>query len=164
MSFWVWLKNISWRTFYAFVPHFAFADDGFAEKHLETNAYKLYLTMDKRDRAHACEVAKAVLKELIPSKNLLTAAFLHDLGKTEGRYNALERILVHLYCPSDLPKQPKLKGFKGIWQRRLHHAYYGAEKIRVAGLPEEVALIVEHHHKAGTYPEADALKRIEDRF
>ena len=164
MSFWVWLKNISWRTFYAFVPLFAFADDRFAENCLEAKAYELYLSMDKRDRAHACAVSKAVLKELEPSENLLTAAFLHDLGKTEGSYNALERILVHLYCPNHLPKSPKLKGLRGIWQRRLHHAYYGAEKIREAALPEEVARIVENHHKVGCHPEADALKRIEDRF
>ena len=164
MSFLVWLKNISWRTLYAFVPVLAQPDDDFARRHLNSKAYGLYLSMDKRDRAHACEVAKAVLTELEPSRQLVAAAFLHDIGKAEGRYNALERILVHLYCPTALPKSPRLKGLSGVWQRRLHHAYYGAQKIREAGLAEDLALIVEYHHQPEANQEAARLKRIEDRF
>ena len=165
MLFWSSLSHLVWRTLCAFVPFLAKPDDAFAKRQLSAKAYSLYLSMDKRDRSHACQVASALLKELKdPAEVLLSAAFLHDLGKADAGYNAFERILVHLYCPRDLPKEPRLKGLWGGWQRRLHHAYYGAEKIRAAGLEELLAVIVEKHHQPEGQPLAEILKRIEDRF
>lgn len=159
------MRHLFWRTLCAFIPFLAKPDDAFAKSHLSTKAYSLYLAMDKRDRSHACQVARALLKEQKePADVLLSAAFLHDLAKADAGYNAFERILVHLYCPRDLPKEPRFKGLRGSWQRRLHHAYYGAEKIREAGLDEMLAVIVEQHHQPEDQPLAEVLKRIEDRF
>lgn len=164
MQFFLWLKNVTWRTTCAFIPALAQPDDAYAKQLLSKLEYGLYLTMDKRDRAHACQVCKAVQAELAARPVLLRAALLHDLGKSEGVYNPFERIFVHLFSLRDLPAEPRLKGLRGAWQRRQHHAFYGAQTLRQAGACEAVARIVEHHHSAGIDADADQLKLIEDRY
>ncbi|CAN5900650.1 hypothetical protein BH24DEI2_BH24DEI2_25840 [soil metagenome] len=125
---------------------------------------ELYLKMDARDRCHACEVARALLNEHPDaSPRLVRAALLHDVGKSGERFNAVERVVVHLYTPA-LPAEPRFDGLRGAWQRRRHHAAYGAQLIRQNGGDAEVADIVERHHAPGDYAEALVLKNIEKRF
>ncbi len=158
------LKNIVRRTFLAFSPDFAQPDDAFAKTYLPTAELKLYLGMDARDRCHAVEVARAVLNEHpSASARLVRAALLHDVGKSGERFSALERVAVHLYAPA-LPPEPRLGGLRGAWQRRRHHASYGAQLIRQSGGDAEVARIVERHHTPSDHPEARLLKRVEERF
>lgn len=158
------LKNIVVRTFLAFFPRFAQPDDVFAETRLPPAEFALYLGMDPRDRCHAVEVARAVLAE-VPhaSPHLLRAALLHDVGKSSERFSAWERVAVHLYTP-DLPPEPRLGGLRGAWQRRRHHARYGAQLICQNGGDACVAVIVARHHTPGDHPEALILKNVEERF
>ncbi len=159
------IKNLLFRTLFAFLPQFVKPNDSFAKAQLPPNAYELYLSMDKRDRDHACRVTEYLLKEKPDaSKSLVAAALLHDIGKAEGPYRSFERILVHLYMPKKLTKTPRYKGLKGMWQKRQHHAYYGAERLRTAGISEAIASIVEQHHNPQSSAEAEQLKSIEDRF
>ena len=157
--------NLAARTFRAFFPATLEPDDGFAESRLSAAEYALYADMDVRDRHHACQVAQAVLSEVpAASKVLVRAALLHDVGKSGARYRAWERILVHLYTPRSLPREPRLGGLRGAWQRRLHHEHYGAELIRRAGGDAEVANIVARHHRPAGHAEAEQLKRVEETF
>jgi putative nucleotidyltransferase with HDIG domain len=160
----IWLARLSRRTLFAFFPSLARPDDDFARHHLPDIEYQLYQRMDPRERDHACRVAKAVLAQAPPSSILIRAALLHDLGKTSSSYHALERILVHLYTPQNLAAEPRLTGLKGAWQRKLHHAHYGAELIRKAGGCPNVAELVERHHQPQGCPEAAILKTIEEGF
>jgi len=149
----------------AFFPSFARADDAFAKSWLIREEFGLYLQMDVRDRDHACVVAKALLRSLPDaSDKLIRAALLHDIGKSAARYNPVERIFVHLYTPKNLPAQPRLGGLRGTWQRRLHHAAYGAELILNAGGDPEVAEIVRRHHKPDGHEDAEVLRAVEVRF
>lgn len=140
-------------------------DDAFAERVLEPSEYALYVQLDPRDRRHACEVAWALLGQGLGAPDvLLRAALLHDLGKAERPFRALERILVHLYTPAELPLEPRLPGLRGAWQLRQHHAAYGAERLREAGVCPEVVDIVARHHRPQGHPLAERLKRVEERF
>ena len=153
------------RTLKAFVPALAAPDDAFARGHLSPQEWELYVRMDRRDRDHACRVARAVLTEVInPSPQLIRAALLHDIGKSGQRYNPLERVLVHLYTPQTMPQTPQLTGVRGAWQRNAHHALLGAARIRRTGGCERVAQLVALHHTPNGDVEAEQLKRIEELF
>ena len=153
------------RVFFAFFPVFLQADDVWAKEILSPIEYELYAKMDVRDRHHACKVAELLL-EYYPdsSEKLLTAAFLHDIGKSNMRYNPWERIFVHLYTPKHLSAEPLEKGLKGSWQRHLYHDRYGASLIREAGGDERVAAIVAAHHHPKEDDEAALLKYIDEMF
>ena len=164
MSSAVRLTNIARRTLLAFFPRFARPDDAFAKAHLLPAELELYLNMDARDRCHALEVASALLNEHPQaSSRLVRAALLHDVGKSGARFSAVERVAVHLYTP-DVPAEPRYGGLRGAWQRRRHHAAYGANLVRKNGGDACVALIVERHHTPGDNAEALLLKNIEERF
>ena len=121
--------------------------------------------MDRRDRAHACRVAKAVIEQVSsPSDILVRAALLHDVGKCGATFNPWERVAVHLYTPESVPAEPRLRGLRGAWQRRRHHEAYGAELIRQAGGDAKVIEIVRRHHHPKGHREAALLKRVEEGF
>lgn len=152
------------RTFIAFFPAFARPDDAFAKSRLSPEEYALYLQMDVRDRDHACAVSAALSALPEASPKLIRAALLHDIGKSGAQYNPWERIIVHLYTPPTMPREPRLRGLRGSWQRRLHHDHYGAELILHAGGDAEVAEIVRLHHHPESHLDAALLQKIEARF
>lgn len=157
--------NQLWRTLQAFVPALARPDDAWAARWLEPPEAALYLGMDRRDRAHACAVAQAVLRADPAAEPLLVrAALLHDLGKAECRFAAWERIAAHLYCPAELPAEPRLPGLRGAWQAKLHHPSYGAARVRQAGGCAEVAEIIARHHAPQGHALAERLRALEARF
>jgi hypothetical protein len=137
------IRNVAVRTAQAFIPALAVPDDAFAADWLPPAEYGLYLRMDRRDRAHACLVARTVLR-LEPQAGSVTlrAALLHDVGKTVQPYNPLHRVLVHLHTPAGLPREPLQPGLRGAWQVRTHHEAIGAEMIRAAGGDDRVATLV----------------------
>ena len=153
------------RVFYAFFPFVLTPNDAWAKEVLSPIEYDLYAQMDVRDRHHACSVAELLLTHAPESsKALLGAAFLHDIGKTQVRYNPWERIFVHLYTPKHIAAEPKEKGLKGSWQRHLYHDSYGASLIRAAGGDERMADIVAAHHHPKNDDEAALLKYIDEMF
>ena len=162
VRFFSWLANVSVRTLKAFVPSLARADDSFAREWLSDVEYQLYGSLDVRERDHACRVAKAVLAKT-SAPQIIRAALLHDIGKM-GKYGALERILVHLYTPSDIPAEPDFTGLRGAWQRNRYHPERGAQLLRSVGGCERVAQLIERHHEPGKDDEARLLKEIETRF
>ena len=159
------LQNVVKRTAAAFAPVLAKPDDTFAKGRLSPAEYTLYMQMDRRDRAHACRVAQAVLEQVQnPSETLIRAALLHDVGKCGRAFNPWERVAVHLYTPQTIPAEPRLRGLRGAWQRRRHHESYGAELVRRAGGDARVVEIIRRHHHPEGHREAALLKAVEESY
>jgi putative nucleotidyltransferase with HDIG domain len=159
----IWLVNAAQRTFVACLPALARPGDEFAREYLEPPEYSLYLGMDRRDRQHACQVARKLLaRRPAASRELVRAALLHDVGKADQPYNALHRIIAHLYAPEEIPAAPRLRGLRGAWQAKRHHHLYGAAMIRRAGGGRLVADLVERHHDPAGDPDAALLKSLDD--
>ena len=159
------LQNILERTAAAFLPVLAKPDDVLAKVRLSPAEYQLYLQMDRRDRSHACRVARAVIEQVSnPSDILVRAALLHDVGKCGRAFNPWERVAVHLYTPKSVPAEPRLRGLRGAWQRRRHHETYGAELVERAGGDARVVEIIRRHHHPEGHREAELLKKVEESF
>ncbi len=159
------VMNVIARTTRAFLPGLAEPDDDFARQYLSGSEYVLYAKMDVRDRDHACEVTKTLLKaHPEASSELIRAALLHDVGKSGSSYRPWQRIAVHLYTPQNIPASPRYHGLKGAWQRHLHHSYYGAELIRKHGGDDRVADLVARHHDPQGDGEAALLKRVDELY
>ncbi|MEX2543449.1 MAG: HD domain-containing protein [Trueperaceae bacterium] len=159
----IWFVNAAVRTIKAWVPWLARPDDEFARTRLEPAEYRLYLSMDVRDRQHACQVASRLLDRRPDAGGaLVRAALLHDVGKAGAPYNPLYRMLSHLYAPRDVPSGPLYRGLRGAWQIRRHHHRYGAAMIRDAGGDRDVADLVERHHQPNGDPDAELLKGLDD--
>ncbi|MGL4610563.1 MAG: HD domain-containing protein [Trueperaceae bacterium] len=159
------LKNVIVRTSHAFFPRLWQPDDVFAAQQLSPPEYALYAQMDIRDRHHACLVTRTLLAKYPSASSELTrAALLHDVGKSGSSYQPLQRILVHLYTPKNVPEHPRFEGLKGAWQRNLHHSQYGAELIFKNGGDARVAELVAKHHSPTGDLEAMILKEIDELF
>jgi putative nucleotidyltransferase with HDIG domain len=160
-----WLGNTLWRTLMALFPVLARPDDVFAKGVLTGAEYRLYRRLDRRDRAHACAVARRLLTLYSDaSPKLRRAALLHDIGKVEARYNPWLRILVALYTPERVAAEPRFSGVRGAWQLKRHHDHYGAALISSAGGDARVAEIVARHHRPGKDAEALRLREADARF
>jgi putative nucleotidyltransferase with HDIG domain len=157
-----WFLNAPRRTLAGLLPALARPDDGFALGWLEGPEAGLYLAMDVRDRAHACEVARELLRRDPRARAcLVRAALLHDVGKSVRPFRVLERVAAHVLATGDAPPLPRRRGLAGALQVKRHHHRYGAAMIRRAGGSEEVARLVEGHHD-GDDPETELLRRIDD--
>lgn len=160
-----WLGNAVGRTARGLHPAWADPDDAWAKDRLRADEYALYLCMDPRDRRHAVDLTRALLRRHPnASTRLVRAALLHDVGKARRPYVLLERILVHLLpARAEPPATPLRRGLRGARQLQAHHPSYGAAMIRGAAGDPRVAELVERHHRPGGDPEADLLHALDER-
>jgi putative nucleotidyltransferase with HDIG domain len=142
------------RLLRAMRPEFAKPDDAWAQMRLPDAEYRVYASMDARDREHAVRIAKKLLKLKPNASDLLVrAALLHDCGKQVRPYSWRERIWVGL--------QPLAKTNFDDLIAALH-PQLGAALIRAAGGDPRVAQIVERHHQAGDDADAAWIHAVDE--
>ena len=153
------------RTLRAFVPALARPDDAFAERWLPPPERALYERMDRRDRDHACRVARGLLAaQPQASAVLVRAAFLHDVGKADRPYRPWERIAVHVYRPPrGTVQETGVAGLAASWRHHQEHPARGAAMILAAGGDPEVAAFVRVHHDRDGPSELELLRRVDAR-
>lgn len=158
-----WYVNAARRTLVTAFPRLARPDDDWAVRRLQPDEARLFLRLPPQERAHGVEVARRLLAAAPQaSRELVTAALLHDVGKLGSPQFVLWRVLAHLLPEPRVPAEPRLRGLAGARQARKHHAMYGAELVRRAGGSDVVADLVERHHDDAA-PEVALLREADER-
>ena len=138
------------------------ADLAEADACLPPEARTLFRRMPRDGQAHALRVMRDLVGAGHTHSSLLTAALLHDAGKSAARITPLTRsifVVVERVAPRWLARWPATG-----WRRPLailrDHPRVGAEWARAAGCDElSVSLIARHQEKLG-----GALSSEEDRL
>ncbi len=126
--------------------------------YLNPEQWALFTQQQPGEQNHAVIMFHCLLVQGENQPDLLVAALLHDVGKLRYRLSPLERAMVVLvkavmpgqaYSLGELPPA----GWDGLpaWRKAFilaeHHAEWGAEMARKAGVsPLSETLIREHHH------------------
>jgi hypothetical protein len=144
------------------------ADYAEAERWLPTLALPLFRSMRVPEQQHALRVCRGLYASGCREEDLLAAALLHDVGKSEGRVPFWTRptiVLGKRLCPQLLKRvavYPDMQ--QSRWRRSLGYAWWhaeiGAELAAQAGLsPQAVVYIRTHHQPQGP---AAALHAVDE--
>ncbi len=128
------LISVAVRVAQAFVPALARCDDEGAREVLTEAELELYMAMDVRDRAHAALVVRR-LRRIRPdaSRDLLAAAWLHDVGKSVLPFRPVHRIMAGLLPAVARNTEPIEGGLRGALQVKARHEAIGARLLERAG-------------------------------
>jgi hypothetical protein len=125
-------------------------DEQIAQAHLSEAEFALFQTMRRSERQHHLRVLDKLLKADHNHPALLTAALLHDVGKTQARFTIVERVLVVL-IKKFLPKKFEAwsEGTANIWRQPFvvsakHPEWSAAMVTQVNGDPLAIELIRLH--------------------
>ncbi len=119
---------------------------------------QLFSRLMPSEQTHAVRVCQQLIKEGEDDPILLTAALLHDIGKTCYRLQIWERVWIVIFgwLRERLGINDALeeKAFEKAqwWLRPLFvgefHPLWGAELLRRQGVDKEVVWLVEHHQES----------------
>ena len=129
--------------------------------------------MPRGDRIHALSVFQCLSAET-ENKDLLTAALLHDVGKTGVGLNLLRRTLCVLFghfWPSVLERMgSRDEGWRRPFYRHLYHAELGAQACERCGCNDTIVWLVRHHEDSSVDEvqsargfQLQALQQADDR-
>lgn len=143
----------------AFCPHINSSEIKWAVDNLSPEASSLFLKQSRPEQRHALDVAKSLMNHqhdftTSDFQNLLTAALLHDCGKSVVSMRLWQRVFIVL-----MQKMPPT-----IWSRleqgstflalplkiATKHAIWGEHLARKAGLNPAVCRLIREHHSPQT--------------
>lgn len=123
---------------------------------LSADETELFLRYDPTDQQHCFRVLQTLRDAGVEDHDLLVAALLHDIGKTQVRLTALDR-MVGTVAERTMPGRMAQWGTAAPpvgWRKpfvvRVNHATWGAEMAQQAGSsPTAVCLIRRHQDRIG---------------
>jgi putative nucleotidyltransferase with HDIG domain len=150
------LVHLSSRFVHALSPAAPRADDVvWVEGVLTPEAFALFRRQPNHDQRHAIGVARDVQTRLAGTPyaddpRWIAAALLHDIGKLDSRLGVYGRVVATVSGAAaghdHAAAWSQSKGFTRRVGLYLRHAELGADRIRLAGEPEEVAAWAAAHH------------------
>ena len=123
------------------------ADLAEADAHLPPDARRLFRRMPRDGQAHGLRVLRDLKRAGETNPSLLSAALLHDAGKSAARINALHRSLyvaLQRVAPGYLARLPAHDARRPLVALR-DHSQRGAVWARAAGCDELTVWLIEHH-------------------
>jgi putative nucleotidyltransferase with HDIG domain len=125
-------------------------DLALAEEHLPPPLRELFHRMSPADQVHGLRVLRSLLARGEVDPNLLAAALLHDVGKSQVQLKIWERIFIVLaswLTPGRTRRwgEGELTNWRRPFVIAVHHPAWGAEMIRQAGGSEELITLVLRH-------------------
>lgn len=124
--------------------------DELAREYLSDAEFDLFLQMKRSDRQHHLRLLGYLLARNHTHPALLTAALLHDVGKSTISFSIPDRILavvVNKLFPAKFRAWSKGEpvGWKKPFVASAHHPRWGAELLAAAGGDEAAVALVRHH-------------------
>lgn len=142
------------------------AEQQAVEDRLGPSLAELFGRMAPAEQAHAHRMAQALLACGRTEPDLITAALLHDVGKTRAPLALWERVLVVLLgqlAPGTAERLGQTDGDAHGLRRPFvtarRHAAWGAEMAECAGASPQVVALIRRHQSAPR-----ALNSDEDRW
>ena len=135
-------------------------DVAWVESVLTPSAYAQWRLQPGHDRRHTIRVAREVQAHLADTAyaddpRWLAAALLHDIGKLDARLGVYGRVVATVSGaaagPGIADAWSERSGFTGRVGLYLRHPEIGADRIRLAGGPEEAAQWAAAHHEPSTW-------------
>ena len=123
-----------------------------------------FAALQGRERRHAMDVVRYLHAHGTPSRELLVAALLHNVGK--GSLHLHERVaytLLRLLAPRLLDRlaSPAGFGFRRAMAAQRDHPQRGAELLAELGVSARVQELVRRHHDASAGGDAELARLIE---
>ena len=112
-----------------------------------------FVGMLGRDQAHCLRVMRVIQRTAVargraPSRELLVAALLHDVGKGPvATWHRVAFVVLDALAPrlARRLERPRDGGWRGALWRLRHHARLGAERLAGAGIDPRVVALVSAH-------------------
>jgi hypothetical protein len=117
----------------------------------------LFGRLSRNDQRHSLNVYATLMAQGYRDRALLTAALLHDVGKTAGRLSLPYRVvavLLRAFAPRLLSRleangdSPLLSPFRVSGM----HAAIGAQLVAAAGCSDTIVTLVRRHHERAFDP------------
>ena len=157
------LAHLSGRFVRALSPAAPRADDiVWVETVLTPEGFVMFRRQPNHDQRHAIGVARDVQLRLADTPyaddpRWLSAALLHDIGKLDSRLGVYGRVVATVSGAvagrEHAEAWSESRGFTRRVGVYLRHAELGADRIRIAGEPEEAAAWAASHHDPATWPD-----------
>jgi hypothetical protein len=135
-------------------------DLAWVETVLTPGGYAVFRRQPHHDQRHAIGVARDVQARLAGTEfaddpRWLSAALLHDVGKLDSRLGVYGRVVATVSAAAAGREHAQVWSDSTGFTRRvglyLRHAELGADRIRLAGEPEEAARWATAHHDPSTW-------------
>ncbi len=157
------IAHLSGRFVRALWPGSPRADDiAWVETVLTPDGFAQFRRQPNHDQRHAIGVARDVQARLADTPDAddprwLSAALLHDIGKLDSHLGVYGRVVATVSGAAvgrdHAPAWSESTGFTRRVGLYLRHAELGADRIRLAGEPEEAARWAAAHHDPSTWPD-----------
>lgn len=138
--------------FWAITAKMNLDDIDFIKNYLDSSEMGLFNNLASYEQKHSVNVAKDVKKTCeaknINSYNMVRAALLHDIGKTQARLNPIEKSIFVIFNKLSKGKMRNIKTIKKV-ENYYNHGEIGYRILKERGKYEErlLYLIRNHHNK-----------------
>jgi len=127
---------------------------------LPERLYHLFLELPAADQCHSYRVFQTLVASGENNQDLLSAALLHDVGKSRYRLNIIERILIVFAEHADPERmrhwgQGAPRGWKRAFVIAIQHPSWGADMVSSAGGSKILVRLIQNHHTHPATPTGD---------